>query len=184
MACCRSHLPTRRPHLAAEPGPRPAQRPGGGAGGVRVGGVPAPQLRPRHRRGHQRRHQRSVVHQAVRCLHPPVVAVSCAAWQLRLWTVDKMTGARESVDLMCGQDARREYTVPRCSAVQCSAVQCSAVQYSNSTLCPGASPGSSTSRCPASTRGPSTTASPGTPPGLCCQTASSSRSDVTVNNNI
>ena len=43
--------------------------------------------------------------------------MSCAAWQLRLWTVDKMTGARESVDLMCGQDARREYTVPRCSTV-------------------------------------------------------------------
>ena len=67
--------------------------------------------------------------------------------------------------------------------VQCRAVQCSTVQYSNSTLCPGVSPGSSTSRCPASTRAPSTTASPGTPPGLCCQTASSSRSDVTVNNN-
>ena len=59
---------------------------------------------------------------------PHVVAVSCAAWQLRLWTVDKMTGARESVDLMCGQDARREYTVPRCSAVH--AVQYSTVQYS------------------------------------------------------
>ena len=56
--------------------------------------------------------------------------MSCAAWQLRLWTVDKMTGARESVDLMCGQDARREYTVPRCSAVQCSTVQCSTAQYS------------------------------------------------------
>ena len=67
--------------------------------------------------------------------------------------------------------------------VQYSAVQCSTVQYSNSTLCAGVSPGSSTSRCPASTRAPSTTASPGTPPGLCCQTASSSRSDVTVNNN-
>ena len=67
--------------------------------------------------------------------------------------------------------------------VQCSTVQYSAVQCSNSTLCPGVSPGSSTSRCPASTRAPSTTASPGTPPGLCCQTASSSRSDVTVNNN-
>ena len=54
--------------------------------------------------------------------------MSCAAWQLRLWTVDKMTGARESVDLMCGQDARREYTVPRWSTVQYSTVQYSAVQ--------------------------------------------------------
>ena len=51
-----------------------------------------------------------------------------------------MTGARESVDLMCGQDARREYTVPRCSAVQYSAVQYSEVTNTIVDRCDGKQP--------------------------------------------
>merc|ERR1719232_1221414 len=38
--------------------------------------------------------------------------VSCSGWRLRLWTVDKQSGQRENVDSMCGEDNRREYTVP------------------------------------------------------------------------
>ena len=41
------------------------------------------------------------------------ISVSCAGWQLRVWTEDKQTGARDSVDRMCGQDQRREYTIPQ-----------------------------------------------------------------------
>ena len=40
------------------------------------------------------------------------VSVSCSGWRLRLWTVDKQSGQRENVDSMCGEDNRREYTVP------------------------------------------------------------------------
>ena len=40
------------------------------------------------------------------------VSVSCSGWRLRVWTVDKQSGRRESVDSMCGEDNRREYTVP------------------------------------------------------------------------
>ena len=40
------------------------------------------------------------------------VSVSCSGWRLRVWTVDKQSGRSESVDSMCGEDNRREYTVP------------------------------------------------------------------------
>ena len=39
-------------------------------------------------------------------------SVSCAGWQLSIWTVDKQSGASESVDRMCGEDNKREYTIP------------------------------------------------------------------------
>ena len=38
--------------------------------------------------------------------------MSCAGWQLSIWTVDKQSGASESVDRMCGEDNRREYNIP------------------------------------------------------------------------
>ena len=38
--------------------------------------------------------------------------MSCAGWQLSIWTVDKQSGASESVDRMCGEDNKREYTIP------------------------------------------------------------------------
>ena len=31
---------------------------------------------------------------------------------MRIWTVDKQSGDRESVDRMCSEDNRREYTIP------------------------------------------------------------------------
>ena len=41
------------------------------------------------------------------------VTVTCVGWQLRIWTVDKHGGDRESVDMMCGDDNKREYTIPQ-----------------------------------------------------------------------
>ena len=135
MACCRSHLQTRRPHPAAQPGPRPAQRPGGGAGGVRVGGVPAPQLRPRHRRGHQRRHQRSVaVSSPSGCtVSPPA---RCCSELHRLAAAPVDGGQDDGGAGERGPDVRpgRQEGVHR-PQVQCSTVR-SAVQYSTVTaLC-------------------------------------------------
>ena len=39
--------------------------------------------------------------------------VTCADWELRVWTVNKQTGDRFSVDKLCGQAKQNNITIPQ-----------------------------------------------------------------------
>ncbi len=138
--------------------------------GVRVGGLPSPEHLTQPPDRHQRHQEWSVARPVSALQSPDVhVSVSCSGWRLRLWTVDKQSGRGENVDSMCGEDNRREYTVPSVYSRWHQTEHCDCFVQSN--ICSG----SSTSQSRVSTKRLCPTKSLGSHLGLWSQTACSSR---------